>query len=264
MDRPLSVLLVEDEPQDCQEMVSQIEATMGIQLVGVTNNITKAMEYVTDFLPDTIILDLELHKGHGNGLAFLDALKKMELPVSIYVLVTTNNISSITHESARKMGTDFIMVKSQEDYNPKSVVDFLVSLKNVLHSNRKTSRLSANIDTPEEREQRMMNRIIAELDRIGIAPNATGRKYLIDGIQFVINGQTEKIYSAIATKYNKSDASVERAMQNAIAKAWAVTHIDDLERFYTARIHSSKGVPSIMEFVYYYAEKIKNGYRKGG
>ena len=264
MDRPLSILLVEDEPLACQEMVSQIEATNGTLLVGVTNNIIKAMEYVTDFLPDTIILDLELHKGHGNGLAFLDSLKKMDLPVSIYVLVTTNNISPITHESARKMGADFIMVKSQEDYSAKSVVDFLVSLKNVLHSNRKTSQISAIIDTPEEKEQRIMNRVITELDRIGIAPNATGRNYLIDGIQLVMNGKTEKIYSSIAAKYNKNDASVERAMQNAIAKAWAVTHIDDLERYYTARIHSSKGVPSIMEFIFYYAEKIKSGYRKGG
>ena len=264
MDRPLSILLIEDEPQACQEMVSQVETTSDVKLVGVTNNIVKAMEYVTDFLPDAIILDLELHKGHGNGLAFLDALKKMELLVSIYVLVTTNNISHITHESARKMGADFIMVKSQEDYSAKSVIEFLISLKNVLHSNRKISQLTANADTLEEKEQRKMNRIITELDRIGIAPNAKGRNYLIDGIQFVINGQTEKIYSSIAAKYDKKEASVERAMQNAITRAWTVTHIDDLETYYTARIHSSKGVPSIMEFIYYYAEKIKSGYKKGG
>ena len=262
MDRPLSILLIEDEPQACQEMVSQVEATSDVQLVGVTNNIVKAMEYVTDSLPDAIILDLELHKGHGNGLAFLDTLKKMELPVSIYVLVTTNNISLITHESARKMGADFIMVKSQEDYSAKSVVEFLISLKNVLHSNRKFNHFTAGADTPEEKEQRIMNRIITEIDRIGIAPNAKGRSYLIDGIQLVMNGQTEKIYSSIAAKYDKKEASVERAMQNAITRAWTVTHIDDLEKYYTARIHSSKGVPSIMEFIYYYAEKIKNAYKK--
>jgi hypothetical protein len=46
-------------------------------------------------------------------------------------------------------------------------------------------------------------------------------------------------------------------MQNAIAKAWRTTHIDELEHYYTARIHSSKGIPTAMEFIFYYAEKIK-------
>ena len=258
MGRALSVLLVEDEPLACQEMIKQVEASSDIVLVGVTNNIIKAMECVEDSLPDAIILDLELHKGYGNGITFLDSLRKMELPVSIYVLVTTNNISHITHNSVREMGADFIMVKSQEDYSAKSVVEFLCSLKNVIQSNRKGSAKTENKnESAEVQEQNTMNRIITELDRIGIAPNAIGRKYIIDGIKLVMDGQTEKIFAAISIRYDKSDASVERAMQNAIAKAWRVTHIDDLERYYTAHIHSSKGVPTIMEFIYYYAEKIK-------
>ena len=263
MDRPLSVLLIEDEPLDCQEMIQQIEATKDILLVGVTNNIIKAMEYVTDSLPDAIILDLELHKGYGNGLTFLDSLRKMDLSIPIYVLVTTNNISHITHESVRKMGADFIMVKSQEDYSAKSVVEFLISLKNIIQGNRRTRISSESADSPEEKRQRITNRILTELDRIGIPPNAVGRNYLIDGILLVMNGQTEKIYAAISVKHDKTDASVERAMQNAIAKAWRTSHIDDLERHYTARIHSSKGVPTAMEFIFHYAEKIRTGHRKG-
>ena len=263
MGRPLSVLLVEDEPLACQEMIAQIETNNDIVLVGVTNNIIKAMESVTDSLPDAIILDLELHKGYGNGITFLDSLRKMDLPVSIYVLVTTNNMSHVTHDSVRKMGADFIMVKSQEDYSAKSVVEFLCSLKNIIQSNRKASTKSeSENESSEDKNQKVMNRIITELDRIGIAPNAVGRKYLIDGINLVMIGQTEKIFPAISTKYGKNDASVERAMQNAISKAWRITHIDDLERYYTAQIHSSKGVPTIMEVIYYYAEKIKTGYKK--
>ena len=140
MDRPLSVLLIEDELAACQEMITQIEVTSNITLVGVTNNIIKAMESVTDSLLDAIILDLELHKGYGNGITSLDSLRKMELHVSIYVLVTTNNTSHVTHDSVRKMGADFTMVKSQEDYSAKGMVEFLCSLKNIIQSNRKSSR----------------------------------------------------------------------------------------------------------------------------
>lgn len=60
----------------------------------------------------------------------------------------------------------------------------------------------------------------------------------------------------LGEKYKKSDASIERAMQNAINRAWRTSDIDDLLTYYTARIQSQKGVPTIMEFIFYYANKI--------
>ena len=259
MKKPLTVLVVEDEPLECQELIKQIEATDGeLQLVGVTNNTIKALHYVNDCLPDAVILDLELHKGQGNGLAFLASLQDIRLEAPIYVLVTTNNISYITHESARKMGADFIMVKSQEGYSAKDAIDFLASLKNVIQANRKTATGSSLTEPAEQRYSRILRRVAAELDRVGISPNAVGRKYLIDSILIITDKPDEKIRSVLSTKYAKTEASIERAMQNAIEKAWKTSPIDDLANFYTARINSAKGSPTVMEFIYYYAERIRN------
>jgi len=260
MDKPLAILLIEDDPQECQEIIRQIESADNVRLVGVTNNIVKALEYVTDVQPDAVILDLELHNGYGNGLSFLERLREMKPALPVYVLVTTNNISSVTHEGARKMGADFIMLKSQEDYSAKTVIEFLSSLKSIIQSNRKTLGKNAPEESPRQKQQRITKRIITELDRIGIPPNAVGRKYLIDGIEFIIKGQNEKILMAISERYEKTEASVQRAMQNVIERAWKTSHIDDLEKYYTARINSDKGVPTIMEFIYHYAEKIKHEY----
>ena len=261
MKNPLTVLLVEDEPLECQEMIRHIEASSDtLQLVGVTNNTMKALQYATDSLPEAIILDLELHKGQGNGLSFLASLKELRLSVPIYVLVTTNNISAITHESARKLGADFIMVKSQEDYSAKEVVDFLSSLKNIIQSNRKTMAQLDIDESSEQKRQRMQRRIAIELDKIGISPNAVGRKYLIDYISLIATEQNARIRSILSEKYAKTEASIERAMQNAIEKAWKTADINDLVTLYTARIRSNKGVPTVMEFIYYYAEKIRNEY----
>jgi len=260
MERPLSILLIEDEPLECREMVREIESTANVQLVGVTNNISKALEYVRDFMPDAIILDLELHNGCGNGLMFLDLMKGMGLTLPIYVLVTTNNISHITHSGARKMGADFIMVKSQEDYNAKGVIDFLLSLKNIIQGSKKPVAVSNAGESPEKNRQRITDRIITELNRIGIPPGAVGRKYLIDGITLIISGQMDKLYVVIGDKYSKTEGSVERAMQIAIEKAWKTTPIDELSKYYTARIYSERGVPTIREFIHYYAEKIKNDF----
>ena len=258
MGRPLTVLLVEDEPSECQEMISYIESTSEVQLIGVTNNIIKALEHASELLPEAIILDLELHKGYGNGLTFLESLRGLRLSMPIFVLVTTNNVSLVTHDCVRKMGADFIMVKSQQDYSAKTVVDFLGSLKNIIHNNRSAAAQSGCSETAQQKQQRIIGKISAELDLIGIPPNAIGRKYIIEGITLIINGRSDKIYSSISSIYSKSEASVERAMQNAIGKAWRTANIDDLLKNYTARIHSIKGAPTIMEFIYYYAEKIKN------
>jgi hypothetical protein len=86
-----------------------------------------------------------------------------------------------------------------------------------------------------------------------------GRSYLIDAIIHRAEGQQSQV-AAIAKKYSKTEASVERAMQNAINKAWSTMQPEDLLLHYTARIHSEKGVPTVTEFVCYYANKLKIEY----
>ncbi len=258
MEKRLSLLLIEDEPSECQEIINYVESKNDVRLVGVTNDTGKALEYIADFQPDAIILDLELHKGQGDGLTFLGLLRERRHSYPVYVLVTTHNISHVTHNGARKLGADFIMVKSQEDYSAKRVVEFLCSLKEVIQGNRKTATPPAGTSVFEHNHSRYKNRVITELDRIGIAPNVLGRKYLLDSIVLLIEDESGKFSTAVSVKYGKSVASVERAMQSAIENAWKSTHIDDLVRYYTAPVRSSKGVPTMMEFIYYYAEKVKN------
>ena len=73
-----------------------------------------------------------------------------------------------------------------------------------------------------------------------------------------MEGHTNNLCTTIGDKYSKTDASVERAMQNAINNAWRSNDIDELLKHYSARINSDRGVPTLTEFVYYYANKIKN------
>jgi Response regulator containing a CheY-like receiver domain and an HTH DNA-binding domain len=263
MDKKLSILLVEDDQIACNEFAEYIEELDDISLVGITNSSSKAISYVKDFLPDAVILDLELHKGSGNGLTMLQELKSLLLSVNPYILITTNNSSPITYESARQLGADFIMSKHQEDYSAKNAVDFLRIMKPAIHSRSLSSALApaqATTESPEFRSKRILRRISAELNYVGISPKAIGYQYLIDAIQLVIKQPMQNLCNVIGEKYGKTEASVERAMQNAINKAWRTSDIDDLLKYYTARINSEKGVPTITEFVYYYANKLKNEY----
>ena len=119
-----TILLVEDDQAACRDFIDYIEELEDISLIGVTNNSSKAIEYIKDCLPDAVILDLELHHGTGNGLLILKELKQL-LPAKYpYVLVTTNNTSYLTFETARQLGADFIMSKHQVDYSIKMSLIF--------------------------------------------------------------------------------------------------------------------------------------------
>jgi len=263
MSRQLSILLIEDDISEVSAISLYVNLLDDVYLSASTNNANEALLYTQDLLPDAIILDLELHMGSGNGITFLRKLEELSLEVKPYILITTNNTSQITYSQARSLGADFIMAKYQEDYSAKNVIEFLRSLKKSIHSNTRKHGLSTEFETTETKSQltkRFITRINAELDIIGISPKAAGRKYLLDAILAVIWNPEPNICVPIAKKYNKSDASVERAIQNAINTAWRKTEIEILSTYYTARISSDRGVPTITEFVYYYANKIKNEY----
>lgn len=261
MDNPLTILLVEDEATICKNFVKYAATLDDVSIVSVTNDSAKALQDVQDYLPNAIILDLELHKGSGSGLDVLRGIKDMKLDRLPYILITTNNTSSVTYEYARRLGADYIISKHQADYSEQKTLDFLRLLKDAIQSMRKTS--SGNYytsETPNEQEQRILRRITSEFNQIGIHPGIKGQRYLTDAIQLVIEEPRHGLCSMIAEKYGKTDSSVERAMQNAINKAWRTTDIDELLLYFTAKISSKKGVPTITEFVYYYANKIKSEY----
>ena len=100
-------------------------------------------------------------------------------------------------------------------------------------------------------------RVYRELDWVGISPKNIGYGYLADAILLILKNPSANVYRELAENYKKSDASVERAMQNAINRAWRFSDIEELLTHYTAKIRSEKGVPTTLEFVYYYANKIK-------
>lgn len=262
MERELSILLVEDDPQACEDIAAYVDTLDDVILIGITNNASKAEQLIQDTLPDAVILDLELHGGSGSGLALLQALHSAPPAKLPYILITTHNSSAVTYEAARQLGADFILSKHQNDYSAKSVVEFLRALKQVIqkhHANH--TKINQGQDSPEspvQKDRRMTRMICLELDRVGISAKAKGYQYLTDAILLVTKAPTPNLCTIIGEKYGKTESSVERAMQNAIATAWRTTPIDDLLTYYTAKINSEKGVPTMTEFIYHYANKIKN------
>ena len=162
----------------------------------------------------------------------------------------------MTLEAARQLGADFIITKYEQDYSGQKPIEMLRMMRNVIQTH--SSSAATAPQTPAEINRKLTIRIHRELDLIGISPKAIGYQYLTDAILLAIHEPGPNLARTIAGKYNKTAASVERAMQNAITRAWSKGNTDDLLRHYTAVINYDRGVPTLTEFVYHYANKFRN------
>lgn len=261
MDRELNILLIEDDPAERQSLIDCIDSSESITLAAATDNANEALEYVLEYLPHAIILDLELHLGSGNGIAFLQQLSNSSLDISPYILVNTNNTSQVTYDLVRQLGADFIFSKHQSDYSAENVISFLLAInESIFQKFQKKISPQSTPESPSQKKKRLLKRIHAELNLVGVNPKSVGYNYLADAIQFVLDGVERNYCIVIAEKYAKSNASIERAMQNAINRAWRTSDIDTLCKHYTAHLSPDRGVPTQTEFIHYYANIIRTDY----
>lgn len=257
MNEILSILIIEDDVTACRELKECIEQHEELELVEITNNAHNALLLVRSHIPNVILLDLELHRGGGNGFIFLNELAKMNLDHPPYILVTTNNMSEVTLEQAKELGADFTLTKYEDGYCAEYVIENILLMRNAIR--RKNSTIMPLPDmTPAQAEQLLIKRIQRELDLVGVSTKLLGYNYLVDAILLTIQGHVGNLARILAPKYAKSEKSIERAMQSAIKQTWQSADIDDLLHYYTAKVRPERGCPTLMEFVSYYAMRIKN------
>ena len=259
MQKILTVLLVEDDETAVAAITAAFDGRTDMSLVGATNNSSRAVSLIHEHLPDALILDLELHEGGGNGLFVLQSLRSRPPRHLPYILVTTNNTSRMTYESARQLGADFILSKHQQDYRDAQAVEFLAMMRDIILQEAKENTADLPpAESPDSRRRRLVQRIHRELDLVGISPKAVGYEYITEGILMLLDTPTPNVPAVIASRHQKAAPAVERAMQNAIASAWRRTPIEDLYEHYTARVSSAKGVPTLTEFLYHYAGRLRD------
>lgn len=259
--KPMPILLIEDNETEVQCFKEYLKTRDDVNLVKSTNSSYQAIEYTKMYIPEGIILDLELHKGEGSGISFLENLQKLNLDFKPLIVVTTNVSSNIIYNHIRELGADFIFYKNQSDYCPEIVINSMISLRENIHSSKTDNRKpNSTTETPEEYEKRIREKINIELDLIGIANHLKGRRYIFDAIFYLIDNKGKddsSVFYYLSNLYKVGNSSISRAMQTAINYAWKISSIDDLMNYYTARINYETGVPTPTEFIYYYAEKVR-------
>ena len=256
-DKPISILLVEDDKQDCLNMKNYISSRDDVKLVEIVDSPEKAIKSIKTYLPDAIILDIELNNGEGSGLEVLNTINTLNLDVKPIIIITTNISSKTVYTFAHENGVDMIFHKLKDDYSPELVVKNIELLYKTMSHIKTHNSLNEN-DFISARE-RLSDRINRELDLIGISSHLIGRKYIHDSILYIIeeNENQENVFLHLAKKYKKGNSTIGRSIQTAIEHAWRRSSIEDLEKYYTAAVNYNTGVPTPTELIYYYVDKIK-------
>lgn len=260
--KSMKLLLIEDDTIEYNKFRELAQRRNDIEFIGITNSAPEAIKYVKKYMPEGIILDLELHYGEGDGFQFLQELRKLKMSFSPKVVVTTNVCSGSVYDYLHEQKVDFIFYKKQDKYSVEHVINTLLILRDYKDGSIKNNVLNIpNKDNEEEVSKMISDKINIELDLIGVSTHLQGRKYLHDGILYLLMNanDTEKIsiIQHLSSKYKKASSTISRAMQNAILHAWRISAPDDIEEYYTARINYETGNPTPMEFIYYYVDKIK-------
>ena len=259
--RPMKLLIIEDDVNDCTNFIECAKNRKDIKFVGITNSDIEGMNIVKHTYPEGIILDLELNNsktGHADSLEFLANLKKLNLNYHPIIIITTHVNSRRTYDILHRNGADLILYKDHPHYSSEYVLNKFINLRSI-ENEYSTNLLNQAKDDKQEREKKISDKIYYELDLIGVTAKMKGRQYIHDAILYLIQNPNSNVnvVQHLTKIYKKSGNTITNGIQNAIIHAWRVSSIDDLTTYYTARVNYETGIPTPMEFIYYYVDKIK-------
>ena len=260
--KPMTMVLIEDDVGECIKFKDAANRRTDIKFVGMTDSSTEGLKLVQSLLPEAVILDLQLTKGSGSGIQFLEMLNKATLAFRPIIMVASSNQSRIVYGRIEELGADWYFCKKQQDYSEDFVFDTLLSLRKHLHAGKNGGSVTdrETIESPEEKKNRIYQRIDVELDLIGIRARYKGKVYLREGIFLQIHTRKESgsVIDLIATAHKHAYNTISTVMQTAINDAWNNAAPGELQEYYTARISTKTGVPTPSDFIHYYADKIRS------
>ena len=256
--KPMKLLIIEDDINDCNNFINCVKNREDVEIVAITDSDIEGLKYVKTKRPEGIVLDLELNNsttGNTDCLEFLSNLKKLNLNYQPIIIVTTHVNSKRTYDILHRNGVDLILYKDHPNYSSEYVLNKFFSLRQS-NPQQTAERITECL---KENENKISDCIYHELDLIGVVSKLKGRQYIHDAILYLIQTPDSNlnVIQYLTKIHKKSGNTITNGIQNAIIHAWRVSSIDDLTRYYTAKVNYETGIPTPMEFIYYYVDKIK-------
>lgn len=269
MQRPIRVLLADDNREFIEIVKGYIERQEDMSLVGIAYHGNEALDLIYQEKPHVVILDIIMP--HLDGLGVLEKLQNTDNRPRIIIL-TAFGQESMT-QRAVNLGADYYILKPfdldtlgkrirqlHDDFSDQSNVGSqfhaLNSVSTIVNSQGSNSVIQPTPKNLEVEVTRMIH-------QMGVPAHVKGYQYLRDAIVCVIidiallGSVTKELYPMIAVKYQTTPSRVERAIRHAIELAWDRGNIEFMNRFFGYTINVDRGKPTNSEFVAMVADKLR-------
>jgi len=279
MQRPIRVLLADDNREFVEVVKEYIERQEDMSLVGVAYHGNEALELISREEPHVVLLDIIMP--HLDGLGVLEKLQNAPLRPKIIIL-TAFGQESMT-QRAVNLGANYYILKPfdldilgkrirqlQDDFsNTLNIASSsntfpnrnIVSNSNSSISTNSNSQILNGILPPTSKNLEV--EVTRMIHQMGVPAHVKGYQYLRDAIVNVVSdvsllgAVTKELYPMIATKYQTTPSRVERAIRHAIELAWDRGNVEFMNRFFGYTINVDRGKPTNSEFVAMVADKLR-------
>jgi len=269
MQRPIRVLLADDNREFVEVVKEFIERQEDMTLVGVAYHGNEALELIAREEPHVVLLDIIMP--HLDGLGVLEKLQNSPNKPKIIIL-TAFGQESMT-QRAVNLGADYYILKPFDlDTLGKRIRqlqdDFADSYNGVQPANAGTmvknmsnAQFSNGVLPPTKKNHEV--EVTRMIHQMGVPAHVKGYQYLRDAIVAVVldvsllGAVTKELYPMIAVKYQTTPSRVERAIRHAIELAWDRGNVDFMNRFFGYTINVDRGKPTNSEFVAMVADKLR-------
>jgi len=274
MQRPIRVLLADDNREFVEIVKEFIERQEDMSLVGVAYHGNEALELISREEPHVVLLDIIMP--HLDGLGVLEKLQYASQRPKIIIL-TAFGQESMT-QRAVNLGANYYILKPfdldtlgkrirqlQDDFsdtmNVAQISNSGTNGNNGKNTSSLNSQFSSGILPPTTKNLEV--EVTRMIHQMGVPAHVKGYQYLRDAIVSVVlnvsllGAVTKELYPMIAVKYQTTPSRVERAIRHAIELAWGRGNVDFMNRFFGYTINVDRGKPTNSEFVAMVADKLR-------
>ena len=266
----IRVVIADDNREFAELLREYINDQEDMNVVAVAHHGQDALQFIEQFEPDVLILDIIMPVLDGIGV--LERMGSLTLDHHPKTIMLTAFGQDMITRKALDLGALYYVLKPFD-------LDVLIGrVRDVARSNpfadtTNSSRHQASIATLPVtaqspsilavRGKQAQQKITTFIHEIGIPAHIKGYQYLREAIILVyedvelLGSITKTLYPEIATKFQTTPSRVERAIRHAIEVAWSRGNADTISHMFGFTVNVSKSKPTNSEFIAMIADKMR-------
>lgn len=246
MKRGIKVLIADDNREFCELLSTFIGQQNGLEIVGVANNGLQAIEFIREYSPDVVVLDIIMPQLDGIGVLenLTGASKRPKV-----IMLTAFGQESITRRSV-ELGADYFMLKP---------FDFNLLINRI---RQLASEVSMHQYVQKTKKRDLDTDVTNVMHEMGIPAHVKGYHYLRYAVIMAYNNTsligalTKELYPIVAKRFNATPSKVERAIRHAIQLACDRGNVKMIHNIFGYTMNIDRGKPTNGQFISVIADRL--------